>query len=278
MVKIVTDSSSDISPQVAAELGITVVPVRIAFGPRVYYDGIDIDRSSFYHLLGKGPALPSAEPPLLAELQKTYGQLVKSSDQILSIHSSSRLSKTVQVANQAAAAFLGRSKILVMDSRMISWGLELVVTMAAEAARRGASADEIVRLIRGMVPHIYMVFFAETLEYLERRGHAGRGRAFSDSMPGVRPLLIIEDGEIVPMEKVRSRGKSIDRLFEFVNEFAHFDQVAILQGRPSEDPQLLFQRLTEAFPERRLDVKSYGPALATYLGPDALGVAVYEGM
>ena len=80
------------------------------------------------------------------------------------------------------------------------------------------------------------------------------------------------------MEKVRTRGKSIDRLFEFVTEFARFDQVAILQGRLSEETQLLFQRLNETFPERKLDIRPYGPALATYLGPDALGIAVYEGM
>ncbi len=278
MVKIVTDSSSDISPHFAAELGITVIPVRIVFGSKAYYDGIDIDRSNFYHQLGKSAALPTIEPPLLEELQQTYGQLIKGSDQILSIHSSSGLNKTVQVANEAAKAFLGRSKITIVDSRMISWGLELVVAMAAEAARRGSSADEIVRLIRGMVPHIYMVFFAESLDYLERRGHPGRGRMFTDSLPGVRPLLIIEDGEIAPMERVRTRGKSIDRLYEFVTEFARFDQVAILQGRLSEDTQLLFQRLNETFPERKLDIRPYGPALATHLGPDALGVAVYEGM
>ena len=278
MVKIVTDSSSDISPHTAAELGITVVPVRIAFGAKTYYDGIDIDRSSFYHLVSKSPALPTVEPPLPGELHQTYSQLLKGSDQILSIHSSSRLNKTVQVANEAAKVFLGRSKIAVIDSRMISWGLELVVTMAAEAAARGSSIDEIVRLIRGMVPHIYMVFFAESLEYLERRAHTGRGRMLMESLPGVRPLLIIEEGEIVPMEKVRTRGKSIDRLFEFVTEFAHFEQLAILQGRVSEEPQMLFQRLNEAFPDRRLDVRPYGPALATHLGPDALGVAVYEGM
>jgi DegV family protein with EDD domain len=278
MVKIVTDSSSDISPHLATEMGITVVPIRITFGTRVYYDGIDIDRASFYQQLGKSAVLPTAEPPLLEELQQTYSQLIKGSDQILSIHSSSRMSKTVQVAQEAAKSFLGRSKIAVVDSRMISWGLALVVSMAAEAAKRGNSVDDIVRLIRGMVPHIYMVFFAENTDYLERRSRPGRGRTPMDGLPGVRPLLIVEDGEIVPMEKVRTRGKSIDRLFEFVMEFARFDQAAILQGRLSEDTQLLFQRLTEAFPERKMDVTPYGPALATHLGPEAIGVAVYEGM
>ena len=176
MVKIVTDSSSDISPHLATELGITVVPVRISFGTKVYYDGIDMDRSSFYQQLGRSAALPTVEPPRLEELQQTYGQLVKGSDQILSIHSSSSMNKTVRVAQEAAKSFLGRSKIAVVDSRMISWGLALVVSMAAEAAARGSSVDDIVRLIRGMVPHIYMVFLAENLDYLDRGSYTGRGR------------------------------------------------------------------------------------------------------
>jgi DegV family protein with EDD domain len=278
MIKIVTDSSSDISPSLCAELGVSVVPVRITFGGKTYYDGVDIDRTTFYQHLGKSSVLPTLAPPSVEELQETYGRLLKVTDQILSIHSSSRLNKTALVAQQASKLFLGRTKITVVDSRMISWGLETVVSAAASAAKKGASSDEIVRLLRGLIPHIYMVFFAENSDYLERQSHPGRGRMFSDNLPGARPLLIVEDGEIVSMEKVRTRGKSLDRLFEFVAEFAHFEQAAILQGRASEDTQLLFQRLTEAFPKRRLDVRPYGPALATYLGPDALGVAVYEGI
>jgi len=278
MIAIVTDSSSDISSHFAAELGITVVPIRISFGTKVYYDGVDIDRTDFYRNLTKSTLPPTAEPPLPEEFQREYSRLLKGTDQILSIHISSRLNKTVQVAQEATKALLGRNKITVVDSRMISWGLELLVTVAAEAAQRGASVEEIVRLIRGMIPHIYMVFFAENLDYLERHGHLGRGRIFTDNLPGVRPLLIMEDGEVVSMEKVRSRGKSVDRLFEFVTEFARFDQVMILQGRPSDEPQELFKRLIEAFPEKRLDIKPYGLTLGTYLGPDALGVAVYEGI
>jgi DegV family protein with EDD domain len=278
MIRIVTDSSSDISPQVASELGITVIPARINFGTKVYHDGVDIDRVEFYRHLAKSMVLPTTEPPLLEEFQHVYSQLLKSADQILSVHVSSKLNKTVQVAQEAAKTFLGRNKITVVDSRLVSWGIELLVSMAADAAQRGLSVEEIVRLARGIVPHVYMVFFVENLEYLERHVHSGRSRIFTDNLPGVRPLLIMEEGEIVPMDKVRTRGKSVDRLVEFVSEFARFERVVILQGRPSDEAQLLFTRLLEAFPEKRIDIRPYGPTLATCLGPDALGIAVYEGI
>nr|MBC7244313.1 DegV family protein [Chloroflexota bacterium] len=278
MIRIVTDSSSDISPLLAAELGITVVPIKINFGSKVYSDGVDIDRNEFYQQLSKSRFLPTAEPPPSEEFQRVYSQLMKNTDQILSIHLSSRLNKTVQAAQEATRAFLGRSKITVFDSRMISWGLETLVVAAAEAAQRGTPVAEIVRLIRGMIPRLYMVFFAENLEYLERYVHSVRRRSFADSFPGPRPLMIVEEGEIMPLDKVRSRGRPVDRLFEFVAEFAYFEKVVILQGRSSDDAQMLFERLSDAFPQKNLDIKPYGATLATYLGPDALGVVVYEGI
>lgn len=278
MIRIVTDSSSDISPHLAAELGITVIPMRISLGTKAYYDGVDIDRNGFYRYLVKGMGRPTVEPPLLEEFQNVYKRLLKGTDQILSIHVSSKLNQTVQVAEEATKASLGRSKITIVDSRMISWGLELLVTVAAEAAQRGASVEDIVRLIRGVIPHVYMVFFVGNTDYVDCYGRFGRKRRFTDHLPGFRPLLIMEDGGIVPMERIRSRGKPTERLFEFVAEFARFDRATILQGRLSDGAQSLFEHLIEAFPEKRLDIKPYGLALASYLGPDALGVGVYEGI
>lgn len=278
MIRIVTDSSADLSPQLVADLGITVIPIRIRLGTRVYHDGVDIHQADLYRGLAQSGILPTSSPPLLEEFHRAYERLLKSDDQILSIHLSSKLSRTVEVAQGATKAFLGRNKITVVDSNLISWGLEILVAAAAEAARRGASVDEILRLIRGMIPHIYLVFFVENMGYLEPRTYSGRSRRFTDGLMGVRPLLIVEDGQIMPMERVRSRGRAADRLFEFVAEFARFERAVVLQGRLSDETQSLFERLMDVFPEKRLGIKSYGPTLAAYLGPDALGVGVYEGV
>lgn len=278
MIKIVTDSSSDISPQTAAELGITVVPMKLNFRSKVYYDSVDLDLDEYCQLLSKSKVLPVAEPPSPEEFQQVYNRLLKSTDQILSIHISSRLNKAVQAAQEATRAFLGRSKITVFDSRMISWGLESLVVAAAEAAQQGVSVTDIVRLIRGMIPHIYMVFFTEEVDYLERISHPTRGRSIADGFPGSRPLLIVEEGEIIPLDKIRSRGRSVDRLFEFVAEFARFEKAVVLHGRVSDDARALFERLADAFPGKDLNMKPYGPTLATYLGPEALGIVVYEGI
>jgi len=277
MIKIVTDSSSDISAHLATQLGVTVLPVRIRIGDQVYRDGIDIDRSKFYRYLAQGAGRPFLEPPLPEDFQKAYNRLLTGADQVLSLHLSSRISNTAQLAQEAAKSFLGRSKITVVDSHTISWGLELLVSFAAQAAQQGATVEDIVRLVRGTIPHIYMVFYVDNPDFADYCARLSKGRTQVETLSGLKPLLIMEEGEILPMERVRVRGKATERLLEFVSEFAQFDRATILQGRLSDGAQSLFEQLMQAFPQKRLDIKPYGLALATCLGPDALGIGVYEG-
>jgi DegV family protein with EDD domain len=245
-------------------------------GERVLRDGIEIDRNGLYRRYGRAAYEAISEAPTREDFRRVYGELLRTADQILSIHVSSRINSTYSVAQDAAKLFLGRSKISVVDSRLLSNGLELVVRAAAEAARAGASMPEIVRLTRGMIPQIYMVFFVENAGRIQRRGFVPHGDPFGDGMQGGRPLVIVEDGEIATLDRVRTRGRSVDRLFEFVSEFVHFDRVTILQGRLADEAQLLFQRLNEAFPDRHLEIRPYGAVLTSVLGPDALGVGVYD--
>jgi DegV family protein with EDD domain len=280
MVKVVTDSTAYLEPGVAAELGITIVPLNIHFGDEILRDGIDITAAEFFRRLDRGPEIPTSSPPSRSTFEKVYSELSRTTDEIISIHVSGKLSQTCAVANAVAAPFLGRCSIAVVDSLTTSLGLGILATAAAKAAAQGRSLDEIVRLLRGVIPHIYIVFFVETLDYLEREGYIGRAQAILGSMLGIKPLLIIEDGEIVPLEKVRTRLKAIDKLFEFVVEFPHIERMAILQKSPvaTEETLLLIERLEMVLPEMEFPIITYGPVLATHVGPHTMGVIVYEGM
>jgi len=134
-----------------------------------------------------------------------------------------------------------------------------------------------VRLIRGMIPHVYLVFFVEALEYLEREGRIGKAQALLGSMLNIKPILIVEEGDIIPLEKVRTRPRAIDKLFEFVAEFAQIQEVAILQAGSDQEAAELVERLKLVFPDREFPVLSYGPVLASHIGPGTMGVIVYEG-
>jgi DegV family protein with EDD domain len=280
MVKVVTDSTAHLEPGVAEELGISIVPLNIHFGDEILRDGIDITAAEFFRRLERSPEIPTSSPPSRSTFEKVYSELSKTTDGIISIHISSKLSQTCAVANAVAAPFLGRCNIAIVDSLTTSLGLGILATAAAKAAAQGKSLDEIVRLLRGVIPHIYIVFFVETLDYLEREGYIGRAQAILGSMLGIKPLLIIEDGEIVPLEKVRTRLKAIDKLFEFVVEFPHIEQMAILQKSlvATEETLLLIERLEMVLPEMEFPIITYGSVLATHVGPNTMGVIVYEGM
>jgi DegV family protein with EDD domain len=184
----------------------------------------------------------------------------------------------VHQAQRGAESLLGRCEIAVIDSLTTSLGLGILATAAAKAAREGTTLDEIVRLIRGMIPHIYIVFYVNEMSYLERGRRIGRAQAILGSMLNIKPLLFMEDGEIIPLEKVRTHEKAIEKLFEFVAEFSELEQAAIVQryATPTKETKLLLERLEQLFPTVKFPVIQYGPVLASHVGPSAMGVVVYE--
>lgn len=275
-VQIVTDSTADLSEEDIAAYGIHVVPLTVHFGKESLRDGIDIDTATFFKKLktAKTPPMTSAPPPRAFE--EVYGQLVREHDYILSIHISSKLSQTVSMAERGAAPFLGRKKIGVIDSLSASRGLGYLVIAAAEAARAGASYDELVKLTRTLIPHLYLVFFVETPEYLNRGGRLGKAQAMLGSMLNIKPLLAIEDGEIVPLEKVRTRQRAIEKLCEFTLEFSRVRRLTILHADNAPEVKELSAKILEHLPTVPIETAVYGPVLATHVGPDAMGVVIFE--
>jgi len=279
-VKVVTDSTAHLEVSVAKRLGITVVPLTVRLGDEIFRENVDITAEEFFQKLDRSSAMPMAFSPSVEDFQAVYAKLSKKTDQIISIHISSKLSQTCNRAIVASQALLGRCEITVVDSLTTSLGLGILATAAAQAAAKGLPLDEIEFLTRGMIPHIYIVFLAETLKYLERGGRIGQAQALLGTMLNIKPFLAIEDGEIIPLEKVRTREDAVDKLFEFVAEFSQIEQIAVLQSTPEpvEETKLLIERLEIAFPKIKPPILVYGPVLACHVGPNGLGVIVYEGL
>ncbi|MEP7199628.1 MAG: DegV family protein [Chloroflexota bacterium] len=275
-VKIVTDSTADLPPEVAREQNIAVVPLTVQFGKEILRDGIDVDASKFFKRLKLAKTAPTTSAPPPKAFEDVYGQLVREHDEILSIHLSSKLSHTVSAAEKGALPFLGRKKIAVIDSLSASRGLGYLAVAAAEAARGGASLDDLVKLMRMLIPHVYLVFFVETPEYLHRGGRLGKAQAMLGSMLNIKPLLAVEDGEIVPLEKVRTRQRAIEKLCEFTLEFARVRQMTILHAENAPEVAELSEKIREHLPDVPIDNAAYGPVLASHVGPDALGVVIFE--
>lgn len=279
-VAIVTDSTAYFEPGEVERLGIHIVPLTIQLGSDRFLEGVEIDSDELFRRLNYGAPYPKSLPPSPTAFEKLYGELHKETDQILSIHISKLLSKTIQTAKMGAEPLLGRCAIEVIDSMTTSVGLGILVKAAAEAANDGVDLDDIVRLVRGMLPHIYLVFYVETMNYLERSERIGKAQAILGTMLNIKPILFMEDGDIIPLEKVRTTEKAIEKLFEFVAEFDNLEQTAIIQRskQPSKEARVLQERLAQSFPDLSFPVIQYGSDLATRIGPNALGVVVYEGM
>jgi DegV family protein with EDD domain len=276
-VRVVTDSTAELPDDLVESLDIAVVPLNIHVGEETFRDGVDIDADQLARRLAGTDLLPFATAPPVEVFEETYTNLGGDND-IVSIHISGRLSRTVELARGAANSLIGQRRIVVVDSLSTSLALRALAIAAGEISNKGANLEEVVRLVRAMIPHVYLVFFVESLEYLERGERIGKAEALLGTMLSIKPLLIIEDGEILPLEKVRTRSGGIDKFYEFVTEFPHLEKIAILKGPSAAMPSELLERLQSAYSGRDLDVLTYGPVLTTHLGPGAIGVFVYEGL
>jgi DegV family protein with EDD domain len=274
---ILTDSAAALDQETIERLSIKVLPLSVNLGSETYREGVDITPEQFLSRMAGAGRFPTMIAPTIAEFHSAYEELSQTSGEILSLHASAPLCPALETARQAAGSFVGRCKIEVMDTETISRGEGILVRSAAVAALQGQSLEDIVRLLRGLIPHVYSIFFVESLDYLEHNGRIGVAQAILGTMLGVKPLLTIEDGDIIPMEKVRSREKAVEKLAEFIAEFSHMEELALLEDRFTQDTAALLERLDLLFPGKPVPIYSYGPSLAVHLGPVAMGAVIYEG-
>ncbi len=210
-VAIVTDSNAYLSPRLAERLGVIVLPHTIHLPQGSFKEGVNLTPSQYFRMVqdSKRDGLPSASGPSFEEFIDLYGQLFRQTDQILSLHVSSYLSKTVENARIARGLYLGRCRIEVIDSLSTTVGLGYMVQTAAVAAASGHDLDDCIRLVRGMMSHIYLFFLTKHLPYLEREHRISPAQSILGTMLNIMPLLQIEDGEIIPLEKVRTSQQGV---------------------------------------------------------------------
>jgi DegV family protein with EDD domain len=282
-VRIITDSSAFLAPEVIERYRIKVIPHRLQANRELSQDEAELAADALFAQLPAAPVLPHTQLPSVLgadvnNIMACYQQAAKEAEQILSIHTSSHLSPMWNNARRAADMLKGRYTIRVIDSFTASYGLGLLVELAAEAAERGAGVHELARIVNGAVPHLYLSVFSESLNYLERSAHLSGSQSILGTLLGIKAMLMMEEGKFHPLEKVQTREEVVDKLYEFVHEFAHVERVGIMQHNYSEQSAALIERLQELLPSAAIKSITYPPSLAVHLGPNVLGVVVYEGV
>jgi DegV family protein with EDD domain len=276
-VKIVTDSTADLPPQLAKELGISVVPVYVRFGEEVYLDRVDISEDEFYQRLQKTKVHPSTVQPGPQDFLDVYRKLLKEADSIVSIHISAKLSGTYNSAMMAKDMLDTKCPVTVVDSHMVTMGLGLPVILAANMANAGESADKIVKEVKRAIPKIRLLCLLDTLEYLQKGGRIGKAKALLGSILNVKPMITIKDGEVVPAGQVRIRAKGIDKLFELGQSAKKIQDLAVVHSTTLDEAQSLAERLGSVFDRKQIKIARVGPALGVHTGPGALIVVAREG-
>lgn len=281
-VRIVTDSNAYLPPDVLEKYKIEVIPHRLKIGTSLVEETDDFSADDLFAKLQDAQAngvhrLPDVHAADVNTILDTYQRLGRESEQIVSIHMSSELSPMWQQARRAAEMLKGRYSIRVIDSLSTSYGLGMLVEQAAIAAEEGASISEIARITNGSVPHLYVALFAESLNYLERSARLGPSQSVLGTMLGIKAMLMMEDGKLSPLEKVQTREEVVEKLHEFVVEFANVEKVGIMSHAYDQTQEELNARLHETLPHINVERVVFPASLAAYLGPNMIGVVVYEG-
>ena len=273
-IKIITDSLSDLTSDMAQELGVTVVPVYVRFGEEVYRDRVEITTEEFYRRLVQSTVLPTTTQPPPGDFLDVYNKLAKETDEILVVTLSNKLSGTYQSALQAKNMMEGKCRIEVIDSQLVIMGLGLVVIAAAKAARSGASLDELVNLVNAAMTRSHSVMFLDTLKYLAKGGRIGKAQSFLGSMLSVKPILTVKEGEVHPLTRVRSRVAGTEYLYNFVAGFPRIEGLAVEHASTPDEADELIERLGSLFPKEQIYKSTVSPVIGTYVGPQVLSVSV----
>lgn len=273
-VKIVTDSVADLPPQVVEELGITVIPLILRFGEEVYRDGIDLTADQFYEKLQTSKVFPATSVPSPQAFAEAYDKLAEETDEILAIILSSKLSAIHEVALQSIGQMKRKCRVEVVDSLSATMTEGFIVMKAAEAAKAGASLDEVMEVARQNIPRVGFLAAFDTLEYLRRGGRIGRAQALMGSMLKINPLITLKDGLVEPAGRTRSRAKAIDRLYDFATSYSNIEEMAVGDTACPDEAEALVERLGAIFPKERIYRSKMTPVIGTHTGPGLLLVAI----
>ena len=282
-VQIVTDSSSDIPPEVAQELGITIIPLYIRFGDEVYRDGVDISADQFYDKLATSRTPPKTSTPSPGDFAEIYNKLATETDSILSIHLSPRYSSALNAATVAKDYLPAGCNVEVIDSKSVSMGCGLAVIAAAREAKAGANLEQVRQTVNKAIWRTHIVGMIADIRYLLG------GRRLS--LPGAHLLLgrigtclrFKLLGEIYEAGKVRGRGmffretKALEKLARCVSEFSSIDEIAILYAQKPEWAQDFTDRIAAVFPKKQIYQARLSSATGVHGGPRAMAVAFIEG-
>ncbi|HVH63221.1 MAG TPA: DegV family protein [Candidatus Dormibacteraeota bacterium] len=273
-VAIVTDSTADLPPPLVKSRSITVVPLTLNFEGRSLLDGVDIRPSEFYRKLPNATTHPTTSQPSAGQFAEAYSSLLAEHSAIVSIHISEKLSGTYASAVQGAE-MTDPSRVIVIDSSLVSMSLGLLTLAASELSSQGKDAAAIAEKITSMREEVHTYFSVATLEFLRRGGRIGRAGALVGSVLRVKPVLEIRDGLVTPLERVRTFDRALRRVVELARASDRGNGLCVIVGHA--DAEADAERVAgEIEPvAETLMIQPLGPVVGAHAGPGVVGLGCY---
>ena len=273
-VRVVTDSAGDLTPALAEERGIVIVPLSIRFGSEEFVDGATLSPDEFWRRCKSSDVLPETSAPSPGAFQEAFAAAARDGyDGVVCINLSGALSATYQAAQAAADAVSDQVPVRVIDSRSVTMGQGLMALAAAESAAGGASLDEVVAVVQGLIERTQVFGAIDTLEHLEKGGRIGGARALLGSLLSIKPVVQVVDGVVEEESKQRTRSRQLKYLADKVHGMGGVERVALCNGAATDLDDLL-GLLAEVDAKYPLEVVNLGPVVGTHTGPGTIGVCV----
>jgi DegV family protein with EDD domain len=273
-IAVVTDTSSDLTPEQAAQAGVRLVPLTVSFGDETFEAVTGLSNEAFYErLTAPGAPMPRTAAPNPARFEAAFQEALDSAaDGVVCVTISARLSSTYASAVQAAGAF-DKGVVQVIDSRTVTQALGLIVLEAAELARTGAEQAAVVDRVVDLAGRTEIYFTLHTLEYLQRGGRIGRASALVGSMLSIKPILHVLDGEVAPFDRKRTFAKAQARVIEIASA-GLIERVAVLHTQAA-DLDAFHEQVAAAtgIEPGLIDISLTGPVAGTHVGPGMIGIS-----
>lgn len=269
-IHIVTDSGSDIRPDLAAELGITVVPLTIRFGTDEFHDGTELGPEDFYERMAAQDELPSTAAPAPGAFIEAFDAAREAgADSVLCINMAGKMSATIDAARSAASEVADRIPVRVVDSDSVSGGLQALIRRAVDAVAAGETVDDIAAMITERAARTSIFGTFDTLENLRKGGRIGGANAFLGTVLKIKPIVEVRDGEVQEAAKQRTRRKALAWIVEQIQAAGAIEDLAICEAMAPD-----VETFRAMFPDGAdLPVVRLGPTIGTHGGPGTMGVS-----
>lgn len=277
-VRILTDSAIDLPPSVLEELNITVLPIIVTLDQNQYEDGVTIQPKQMFDGMRQGLVYKTSQVPM-ERFQQTFTAIAEAGEDAIYIAFSSELSGTYASSRMMLDMVKDDypdAAIDIIDSKCASMGFGLVVEQAARWAADGMSRERLVSKVRALAAELEHVFTVDDLEYLYRGGRVSKSSAVIGGLLNIKPVLHVEEGKLIPVEKVRGRKKSIQRLADLMEQRANLEDkdqlIGIAHGDDTEAMEMLKQIINERFGMHNIMTGSIGCAIGAHSGPGTLAL------